>query len=130
MPATSVTLQPRPADPSVDHAIQAIVAGASTAETCNTDLAAGPWNFDPRPGYGPGSSMGDVIPTGSPRQGELPQEYRDASDEELDARVRAAKATLGDRAVVLGHFYQREEVVRHADYVGDSFQLANAAASR
>jgi hypothetical protein len=56
MTATSLTLQHRPADPSVDHAIQAIVAGASTAETCNTDLAEGPWNFDARPGYGPGSS--------------------------------------------------------------------------
>ncbi|MET0812458.1 MAG: quinolinate synthase NadA, partial [Microbacterium sp.] len=124
---TAITLQPRPADASVDHAIQAIVAGASTAETCNTDLAQGPWTFDDRPGYGPGSSMGDVIPTGSPRQGELPQAYRDASPEELDARIVAAKAALGERVVVLGHFYQREEVVRHADYVGDSFQLANAA---
>ena len=131
MSATPLTLQPRPAiDPSVDHAIQAIVSGASTDATCTTDLAVGPWDFDTRPGYGPGSSMGDVIPTGSPRQGELPQEYRDASDDELDARVRAAKETLGDRVVVLGHFYQREEVVRHADYVGDSFQLANAAKER
>ncbi|MBB3158690.1 quinolinate synthase [Microbacterium proteolyticum] len=128
MAATPVSLQPRPAiDPSVDHAIQAIVSGASIDATCTTDLAVGPWDFDTRPGYGPGSSMGDVIPTGAPRQGELPQRYRDASDDELDARVRAAKATLGDRVVVLGHFYQREEVVRHADYVGDSFQLANAA---
>lgn len=131
MSATPLTLQPRPAiDPSVDHAIQAIVSGASIDATCTTDLAAGPWDFDTRPGYGPGSSMGDVIPTGAPRQGELPQAYRDASDDELDARIRAAKATLGDRVVVLGHFYQREEVVRHADYVGDSFQLANAAKDR
>ena len=128
MPAVNITLShPAPADASVDHAIQAIVAGASTAETCSTDLAVGPWDFDTRPGYGPGSSMGDVIPTGSPRQGELPREYREASEDELDARIRAAKATLGERVVVLGHFYQREEVVRHADYVGDSFQLANAA---
>jgi quinolinate synthase len=128
MTLTSLTLQPRPAiDPSVDHVIQAIVSGASTDATCTTDLAVGPWDFDTRPGYGPGSSMGDVIPTGTPRQGELPREYREASDDELDARIRAAKATLGDRVVVLGHFYQREEVVRHADYVGDSFQLANAA---
>ncbi|KRB39112.1 quinolinate synthase NadA [Microbacterium sp. Root180] len=128
MAAVNVTLQPRPeSDASVDHAIQAIVAGASTAETCNTDLASGPWDFDIRPGYGPGSSMGDVIPTGSPRQGELPREYREAGEEELSARIRAAKAALGDRVVVLGHFYQREEVVVHADYVGDSFQLANAA---
>jgi quinolinate synthase len=131
MSATPLTLQPRPAiDPSVDHAIQAIVSGASTDATCTTDLAVGPWDFDTRPGYGPGSSMGDVIPTGAPRQGELPQQYRDASDAELDERIRAAKAALGDRVVVLGHFYQREEVVRHADYVGDSFQLANAAKER
>ncbi|MDT3317445.1 quinolinate synthase NadA [Microbacterium sp. KSW4-11] len=132
MSATPVTLQPRPVDPSpvdpsVDHEIQAIVAGELTTETCTTDLAAGPWTFDTRPGYGPGSSMGDVIPTGAPRQGELPAEYREAGEEELAARIVAAKATLGDRVVVLGHFYQREEVVTHADYVGDSFQLANAA---
>ncbi|MET0782344.1 MAG: quinolinate synthase, partial [Microbacterium sp.] len=127
MSATSLTLPPLPVDPSIDHEIQAIVSGASTVETCNTDLAAGPWNFDARPGYGPGSSMGDVIPVGSPRQGQLPAEYREASPEELDARVRAAKEKLGDRVMILGHFYQRQEVVRHADYVGDSFQLANAA---
>lgn len=127
MTATSLTLQPRPIDPSVDHEIQAIVSGVTAGSTCSTELAAGPWQFDTRPGYGPGASMGDVIPTGSPQQGSLPQEYRDAPDEELHDRIRAAKATLGDRVVVLGHFYQREEVVRHADYVGDSFQLANAA---
>lgn len=132
MSATPVTLQPRPLDtrpidPSVDHEIQAIVAGETTAETCNTDLAAGPWTFDTRPGYGPGSSMGDVIPTGAPRQGQLPAEYREADEAELAARIVAAKHTLGERVVVLGHFYQREEVVTHADYVGDSFQLANAA---
>lgn len=132
MAASILTLSPRPdepqpKDPSVDHEIQAIVAGRLAAETCNTDLAAAPWTFDARPGYGPGSSMGDVIPTGAPRQGELPEEYRTASESELADRIRAAKATLGDRVVILGHFYQREEVVTHADYVGDSFQLANAA---
>ncbi|MCM3779397.1 quinolinate synthase NadA [Microbacterium hydrocarbonoxydans] len=130
----SITFVPTPSvptsDASVDHAIQAIVAGASTDTTCTTDLAAGPWDFDIRPGYGPGSSMGDVIPTGAPRQGELPAEYREATEEELDRRIRAAKEMLGDRAVILGHFYQREEVVRHADYVGDSFQLATAAKDR
>jgi quinolinate synthase len=130
----SITYVPTPAlpplDASVDHAIQDIVTGVSTDATCTTDLAAGPWDFDARPGYGPGSSMGDVIPTGAPRQGELPVSYREATEAELDDRVRAAKATLGDRVVVLGHFYQREEVVRHADYVGDSFQLATAAKGR
>ncbi|MFV0372832.1 quinolinate synthase NadA [Microbacterium sp.] len=130
MTVTDLTLQPRPVDASVDHEIQAIVAGESTAETCNTELAAGPWNFDTRPGYGPGSSMGDVIPTGAPRQGELPVEYREAPEEELADRIRAAKQTLGDRVVVLGHYYQREEVVAHADVIGDSYQLAVAATER
>ncbi len=96
-------------------------------EACSTDLAKGPWEFDTTPGYGPGSSMGDVIPTGAPRQGELPAAYREADSADLHARIRAAKATLGDRVVILGHFYQRDEVVQHADFLGDSFQLANAA---
>ncbi|WP_431807010.1 quinolinate synthase NadA [Microbacterium paraoxydans] len=130
----SITAVPTPTvlapDASVDHAIQAIVSGTSTEATCTTDLAVGPWDFDTRPGYGPGSSMGDVIPTGAPRQGELPAEYREAPEAELHDRIRAAKATLGDRVVILGHFYQREEVVTHADYVGDSFQLATAAKGR
>lgn len=113
--------------PSVDHLIALITAGTADGSTCTPDLAEAPWVADTTPGYGPGSSMGDVIPVGSPRQGALPAEYRDADPAELDARIRAAKATLGDRAVVLGHFYQRDEIVQHADYVGDSFQLARAA---
>lgn len=97
-------------------------------ETCAPELAEGPWAFDlGLPGYGPGASQGDIIPTGSPRQGQLPTEYQRASTEELHERIRAAKQTLGDRVVVLGHFYQRDEIVQHADFLGDSFQLANAA---
>jgi len=53
-----------------------------------------------------------------------------ASPEELDLRIRAAKHALGERLVILGHFYQRDEVVRYADFVGDSFQLARAAKTR
>ena len=113
--------------PSVDRLIELINVGQTAGSTCTPDLSQGPWVADAEPGYGPGSSMTDVIPVGSPRQGALPAEYRDASDDELHARIRAAKATLGDRAVVLGHFYQRDEIVAHADYVGDSFQLARAA---
>src|SRR5439155_24830782 len=66
----------------------------------------------------------------TPRQGQLPEEYKLASNAELDARIGAAKETLGDRAVILGHFYQRDEVVQYADFVGDSFQLANAALTK
>ncbi|MFB2580194.1 quinolinate synthase NadA [Herbiconiux sp. P15] len=118
---------------SVDDAIQLLAAGTpaapgTTGETCAPELADGPWTFDQLPPtYGPGASQADPIPADTPRQGDLPEEYKTASKSELDARIRAAKATLGDRVVVLGHFYQRDEVVQYADFVGDSFQLANAA---
>jgi quinolinate synthase len=122
---------PTRAAASVDRTIRLITTGAAGGSACSPDLAKGPWEFDAGPaGYGPGSSMGDVIPTGSPRQGALPESYRTATEEDLHARIRAAKATLGDRVVVLGHFYQRDEVIEHADFTGDSFQLANAAKGR
>ena len=117
---------------SINTTIQLIRTGAVDTPSCSPELADGPWEFDrlPFPTYGPGSSMGDIIPVGSPRQGVLPETYRLASALELDARIVAAKKTLGDRVVVLAHFYQRDEVVRYADFVGDSFQLANAAQSK
>ncbi|GAA1696939.1 quinolinate synthase NadA [Microbacterium sediminicola] len=127
MAATNIALVPNPHNPSVDSEIAAILAGAAPGETCGTDLGDAPWQVDTRPGYGPGASVGDVIPTGAPRQGELPREYRDADADEIERRIHAARDQLGDRVVILGHFYQRHEVVAHADYVGDSFQLAKAA---
>ena len=57
--------------------------------------------------------------------GELPE----ASDPDLVSRARAARAALGDRALVLGHHYQRDEVIEFADVTGDSFKLAQAAAA-
>src|SRR6266480_4206781 len=54
----------------------------------------------------------------------LPERYLGLSDEEMDARIAAAKAALGRRVVVLGHHYQRDEVIKFADYTGDSFKLA------
>lgn len=131
LPVITPTADDTRAAASVDRTIRLITTGSAAGSTCTPDLARGPWDFDGGPaGYGPGSSMGDVIPAGAPRQGALPEEYRRASDAELDQRIRAAKATLGDRVVVLGHFYQRDEVVLHADFTGDSFQLANAAKTR
>ncbi|WP_022903369.1 quinolinate synthase NadA, partial [Curtobacterium sp. B8] len=115
---------------SIATTIERISNGKADGATCTPDLAMPTWTFDSRPGYGPGSSMSDVIPTGAPRQGGIPDEYKTASDEELHDRIERAKAALGDRVVVLGHFYQRDEVVRHADFLGDSFQLANAALTK
>ena len=60
----------------------------------------------------------------------LPEKYLGLSDAEMDARIAAARATLGTRLVILGHHYQRDEVIRFADYTGDSFRLARQIASR
>jgi quinolinate synthase len=100
------------------------------ATSCDVELAKGPWEFDTFPGYGPGASERDVMPEPVVRPGQLPAAYQTMSDDELHARIRAAKATLGDRLVILGHFYQRDEVIQYADFVGDSFQLANEALTR
>src|SRR5438034_4761303 len=54
----------------------------------------------------------------------LPDKYLGLSDEEMERRIAAAKAKLGRRAVILGHHYQRDEVIKFADYTGDSFKLA------
>jgi quinolinate synthase len=58
----------------------------------------------------------------------LPERYVGLSDEEMDARIAVAKKTLGRRLVILGHHYQRDEVIRFADYTGDSYKLAHQVA--
>jgi quinolinate synthase len=68
----------------------------------------------------PNSEKGTTCP------GELPP----ASDPELVERARAARATLGERVLILGHHYQRDEVIQFADARGDSFRLAQQAAAR
>ncbi len=61
---------------------------------------------------------------------ECPGDLPSASDPDLVARARAAKAALGERVFVLGHHYQRDEVIEFADVTGDSFKLARDAADR
>ncbi len=60
----------------------------------------------------------------------IPQVYATMEGEELDQRIAAAKALLGERLVILGHHYQRDEIIKYADYRGDSFKLAQLAAAR
>jgi quinolinate synthase len=81
-----------------------------------TDLALLPLGH----GADPASERGVDCP------GALPP----ASDPDLVARAAAAKAALGDRVFVLGHHYQRDEVIAFADVTGDSFKLAKEAAAR
>jgi quinolinate synthase len=54
----------------------------------------------------------------------LPDEYVGLSDDEMDQRIAAAKAKLGRRVIILGHHYQRDEVIKFADYTGDSYKLS------
>ena len=60
----------------------------------------------------------------------LPETYVELSEQELDERILRAKAELGSRLVILGHNYQRDEVIKFADYRGDSLKLSQQAASR
>ena len=60
----------------------------------------------------------------------LPNEYLHYTVEELDRRIHDAKKALGDSVTILGHHYQREEVIKYADFQGDSFMLSQEAASR
>ena len=66
----------------------------------------------------------------SERGVECPGDLPAASDPDLVARARAAKEALGERVFVLGHHYQRDEVIQFADVTGDSFKLARDAAAR
>jgi quinolinate synthase len=84
---------------------------------------------------GPGRSLpllvlGAEADPGSERGVSCPGDLPPASDPALVARAAAARAALGDRAFVLGHHYQRDEVIQFADITGDSFKLAKEAAAR
>ncbi len=67
---------------------------------------------------------------GAERADAIPREYALMDADELDRRIAAARAILGERLVILGHHYQRDEIIKYADARGDSFKLAQFAAAR
>ena len=74
--------------------------------------------------------LGHQSDPNSERGVDCPGSLPPASDPDLVARARAAKEALGERVFVLGHHYQRDEVIAFADVTGDSFKLAREAAAR
>lgn len=74
--------------------------------------------------------LGRGVDLGSERGVECPGDLPSPSDPGLVARALAAKEALGERVFVLGHHYQRDEVIQFADVTGDSFKLAREAAAR
>ena len=73
-------------------------------------------------------SLGEEL-TVNVRWQRIPTEYLHFSAEDLDRRIHVARQELGDKVTILGHHYQREEVIKYADYQGDSFKLSQNAAS-
>lgn len=67
---------------------------------------------------------------GTLAQQPLPEEYANLTAEEAAARIARAKALLGSRVVILGHHYQRDDIIKFADYTGDSLKLAQLSAAR
>ena len=57
-------------------------------------------------------------------------DYRPLSDAELAARIEGVRQRMGRRLVILGHHYQQDGVIAHADFQGDSYQLSRSAAER
>src|SRR5262245_52603233 len=118
--------------PSIDRRIKKAPLGG----LCSSELKWDPWAYDAAPGrtrlpvYGAGASQWDAIPASSPVQADIPERYREMPAAELERRIAAARAALGSRLVILGHHYQRDEIIRWADFRGDSFKLCQQAAAR
>jgi len=120
----------------LDKLIARAETGLSEGAICSDDLKQPTWSLDAEdgqkalPAYGAGASQWDKAPAATPLQRQIPARYRQMERTELDRRIRSAKEALGERLVILGHHYQRDEIIQYADLRGDSFKLSQQAASR
>jgi quinolinate synthase len=101
--------------------------------SCSSELKEPSWSLDKpfaKPAYGPGASQWDKAPAETPLQSEIPSRYRQMAADELENRIEAARKTLGEKLVILGHHYQRDDIIKYADLRGDSYKLSQLAAAR
>ena len=103
--------------------LAALTANGRPADGCHTCAMANTFT-EPQPTPLALLLLGRGADPDSERGVECPGDLPAPSDPGLVERARAAKAALGDRVFVLGHHYQRDEVIQFADVTGDSFKLA------
>src|SRR6478736_4875611 len=114
-----------------DADLRALCSSCRPGNTGNNSV---PWPTTPRwaTRLSPPATSGTPHPSGAQNmlrlQAPLPDRYTLATPDELDAWIADAKASLGERVLILGHHYQRDEVIKWADARGDSFKLARFAA--
>lgn len=118
--------------------LQLPAAPASAPSANGSSEASAPWLTNPQlppAACVPEESVGaygllrryGVTP---PRQQKIPREYFKMAGPERDEKIWTLRRQLGDKLVILGHHYQRDEVIQFADFRGDSFKLSKQAAGR
>ena len=120
------------------HVAVAVAPDQSSVSASGTQSTPLPWLVNPQlepascvPEEGVGAyERLSAYGVGPLRQERIPREYFKMDAAERDARIWALRRELGDRLVILGHHYQRDEVIQFADFRGDSFKLSQQAAGR